>query len=200
MVLIDPTHEDQREEYRKLDPQKRTLEEWVKQGNPQREFFRKCADAAAQGLIAGTAIYKECIGDPDPSYSADAYASYLRSTLTPGYWLAQLSENENVFNASSDQVRAARQSLGEIPLVVLTSAPRPRREPETQAENDVRNLVPVKLHEQIAALSSHGVHRAIADSGHDIQADQPKAVVDAILEVLEDAREPKVQAQPVPSP
>lgn len=40
------------------------------------------------------------------------------------------------------------------------------------------------MHANLARLSSHGVHRVIKQSGHEIQLDQPQAVIDAVDEVL----------------
>jgi hypothetical protein len=47
------------------------------------------------------------------------------------------------------------------------------------------------VHERIAALSSRGVHRAIAGSGHNIQNERPAAVISAVNEVVDQARSPK---------
>lgn len=40
-------------------------------------------------------------------------------------------------------------------------------------------------HEALARMSSRGVHRIVADSGHNIQFDQPQAVLAAIDQVLD---------------
>jgi hypothetical protein len=40
------------------------------------------------------------------------------------------------------------------------------------------------MHADLARLSSRGVHRVIKQSGHEIQLDQPQAVIDAVNEVL----------------
>ena len=44
------------------------------------------------------------------------------------------------------------------------------------------------MHADLARLSSRGVHRIIKQSGHEIQLDQPQAVVDAVDEVLRQLR------------
>jgi pimeloyl-ACP methyl ester carboxylesterase len=36
----------------------------------------------------------------------------------------------------------------------------------------------------VVALSSRGVHRVVAGAGHDIPAEKPQAVIDAVAEVL----------------
>ena len=42
----------------------------------------------------------------------------------------------------------------------------------------------IGMHEALAHLSSHGVHRIIEGTGHEIQLDKPEAVIDAVDEVL----------------
>jgi hypothetical protein len=40
-------------------------------------------------------------------------------------------------------------------------------------------------HENLARLSSRGVHRVIEQSGHSIQLEKPQTVIDAVNEVLQ---------------
>jgi pimeloyl-ACP methyl ester carboxylesterase len=42
--------------------------------------------------------------------------------------------------------------------------------------------------EKLALLSTRGVHRVIAQSGHYVQLDRPESVIEAIEEVLASAR------------
>ncbi len=78
-------------------------------------------------------------------------------------------------------------SLGDMPLVVLT-APNKERADDLPAElNAAFNRVWVELQEELALLSSNSSHILVEDSGHFIQQDQPELVIDAILEVIEQA-------------
>jgi len=43
-------------------------------------------------------------------------------------------------------------------------------------------------HEALAHLSSRGIHRFVKGSGHEIQLDQPQAVIDAVDDVLSQLR------------
>lgn len=183
MVLVDPTHEDQSEGYRALDPKKSSREDWERQREPRFVFFRKCGAAASAGFVAGSEIHKTCV-ESDSLFGEVINAAYLKLQLKPGYWRALLSENESVFGESSDQVRASRKSYGDLPLIVLTRSPAPKKDTETQEDRDARNRLWFTLHDNVAALSTHGVNRVVPDSGHAIQFDQPKSVIDAILEVL----------------
>ena len=184
IVLVDPMHEDQSEIYRALDPAKASPETWAAQRKPDYERLRRCADGAAAGFVAGTPLYLECrIGQPNDLYSDEINAAYAKRKLAPFYWTSQLSETENLYSVSSDQVRASRRNYGAMPLVVLTRAPQPPKSGESQATRDERNQAWMKAHDDIARLSSKGVNRVVADSGHAIQFDQPDAVVSAVLEV-----------------
>jgi pimeloyl-ACP methyl ester carboxylesterase len=185
MVLVDPMHEDQRETYRLLDPKKSTFEEWDKQDQPTMERLAKCEAAAVAGFVAGTEIYSTChIGQPDSLFGPEINVAYEKLKLLPGHWHALRSETENVFRASSDQVRTSNRDLGSLPLIVLTRSPAPKKDTESQTERDRRNQVWVDMHDQIAALSKRGVNRIVPDSSHAIQFDQPQAVIDSILEVV----------------
>ena len=188
MVLVDPSHEDQSEGYRSLDPKKASREEWASQREPRLSYLRKCGVAASDGFVAGTEVYKECVNETDSLFGEAINAAYLKLQLSPGYWQALLSENESVFAASSDQVRASRKSYGDMPLIVLTRSPAPKRESETQEERDSSNRLWLALHDDIAALSTTGLNRVVPDSGHAIQFDQPQSVIEAIAQIVRSAQ------------
>jgi len=46
----------------------------------------------------------------------------------------------------------------------------------------------VAMHEEMTALSTAGELRTVAGAGHNIQSDQPQAVIDAVNEVVAKAR------------
>ena len=75
--------------------------------------------------------------------------------------------------------------LGAMPLVVLwierpwgNSTPAGVRLDKSYSE--IWNT----MHADLARLSSRGVHRVIKNSGHEIQLDQPQAVIDAVGDVI----------------
>jgi hypothetical protein len=71
-----------------------------------------------------------------------------------------------------------------MPLVVLKAAgtyadaPAGVRKPLEAARDATQ--------QRIVATSSRGVLRTVADSSHDIELDQPRAVADAVAQVLKD--------------
>ena len=52
------------------------------------------------------------------------------------------------------------------------------------------------MHREVAALSSRGVHRRVANTSHFIQLDQPEAVIEAIDERGQPSSRPAIEAQP----
>jgi hypothetical protein len=93
-----------------------------------------------------------------------------------------------VFTTSSDEMSEAPQSLGDLPLLILTRAPFPLGQNETQEIRTAKNQLWVDMHDEIAALSSRGENRVVDGAGHYIQIDRPQVVIDAVLEVLETVR------------
>ena len=93
------------------------------------------------------------------------------------------------FNKSVAQVRAANWH-GDIPLIVLT------RGSATFNPNDyaVPSLAPkweqirLKLQQELVRRSSRGRQIIAEKSGHYIQRDQPELVIDAIRQVMEEAK------------
>jgi pimeloyl-ACP methyl ester carboxylesterase len=87
-------------------------------------------------------------------------------------------------STSADQVRAAYRPLGDIPIIVLTHEAFPRGPAETQEQREAKNKLWIDLHDQIASMSTRGKRRTVDNAGHNIQMDQPRPVIDSILEVV----------------
>jgi hypothetical protein len=84
--------------------------------------------------------------------------------------------------------------LGAMPLRVLSIENAwSNGTPAGARFNRTYSKVWTALHQDLARLSSRGVHRIITDSGHQIELDQPQAVIDAVYEVL---REIHIRAKP----
>jgi pimeloyl-ACP methyl ester carboxylesterase len=193
MVLVDPTVEDQAEGYRKLDPKKRTPEQWntdtIEPGLRER---RECIAASIEGIAPGTELFTKCSFPQYPQLSEAVQAATIQFQMQPAFQRAQLSEEANVFRASADQVRAARRSYGAMPLIVLTrsSGPPPKDPltPEQLVHKEARYKLLIELHDEVANLSTRGVNEIVPGAGHAIQLEKPGAVTDAILRVLRQAK------------
>jgi hypothetical protein len=79
-----------------------------------------------------------------------------------------------------------------MPLVVLTAGETgtsPLNPPEVNAELSILLANKQLAHAEDAALSTRGRHRSVPGSAHDIPHDDPQAVVNAIAEVVAQARQ-----------
>jgi pimeloyl-ACP methyl ester carboxylesterase len=184
MVLVDPVSFDQGQRYGKLDPST------TMQNAAFVESIRtQCIPAARKGFVEGSKIFKQCVDQPDPHFSDAFNDAFVANHSTPKYFQAAWSEWANVFSVSSDQVRVAKCSYGDMPLIVLSRAPFPRSPHESQAMRDAKNYLWVELHDDIASLSRRGVNEIVPGSGHYIQFDKPEAVIDAIHHVIWETRQ-----------
>jgi pimeloyl-ACP methyl ester carboxylesterase len=178
MVLVDPSHEDLGNRLWTLDPA------YQAQYAPYIASLQPCLTATAGQLAAGSPLAETCVGAAGPRYSEAINATEAELGRQPARRKAWISEQENIWFASADQLRAAYRDLGDIPLIVLTKAPVGPVAGETQALRDAKNRIWIDLHDAIARMSSRGTRWTIADTGHYIQLDQPGAVDEAILDVL----------------
>ena len=142
-----------------------------------------CALLAAHGPIEPSAPeYGEC-SLPLPGDAPAAFRKVWPTFFTAEHAAAQVSLMSSLYTHRYDSVD--HRSLGAMPLAVLS------------AESTWDNGTPAgahfaqeyekvwrAMHEDLARLSSHGVHRIIKGSGHEIQLDKPEAVVDAVDDVL----------------
>ena len=83
-------------------------------------------------------------------------------------------------------------SGGAIPLAVLTATllSELRADTPTEVQAEVPQFGPVwqRGHDDLAALSKHGVDRRLPVAGHYSQLDKPEVVIDAINEVVDYVR------------
>lgn len=184
MVLVDPSHEEQSSMIWDIDPESKA------QHQSYLESLQECKQTTAD-WADGSDLFKRCIGEPSPRYAPELNAVDMLLARQPARRQAWVSEFENIFIASSQQLRVANGSLGDMPIIVLTKEPAKPSPRETQAMRDAKNQGWITLHSHIAALSPRGSRRTVVPSGHYIQQDQPEAVVAAIREVVLASRVPK---------
>jgi pimeloyl-ACP methyl ester carboxylesterase len=92
------------------------------------------------------------------------------------------------FNANATVVTSA-DSLGNIPLVVLTRSSKwqgPRLVPKEWDELIEQVWQAMQL--ELTQLSARSKHIIAKKAGHNIQAEEPKLVIDAILDVVNESR------------
>lgn len=182
MVLVDPVSENQGPRYFELDPTMRSQN--LAYVNSIRD---ECIPAATHGFKKHPTLQEKCLGGADPRFSDAFNQALLANQTRPAFFQSGVSEWDNVFTVSSDQVRANKGSYGVKPLIVLTRAPFPKSATETQQMRDDKNRLWMTLHDEIAGLSTRGENQVIHGAGHYIQLEQPTVVITAILRVLQDS-------------
>lgn len=188
MVLVDPSHEDDESRAWQIEGEAAKAK-WEQANAKSLEAKRQCVAAAeSHQLVLGSALYKQCMPEPVTHWSDALNRVMLRHSAEASNQRAVLSEEENIDTASADELRAARHSLGAMPMIVLTRSPPPPGPDQTQQQRDALNKLWDSLHDEIAAESTRGVNLTVPYSGHMIQWDQPQVVVDTVLGILLDAR------------
>jgi pimeloyl-ACP methyl ester carboxylesterase len=190
MVLVDP--EPEHEEAR-LEPVSPGFTQKLRHGI---ESDRACLTAVSAGVPArGSKVAADCVDDPDPELPSAVNDHLEAISSRPAYWREDLSEDEEAIGAGSDQVEASKRSYGALPLIVLTSSA-PSDPNRKDPYFDARQKVVIAMHDEMAQLSSRGVNRTIPGATHHIMESVPRAVIDAIDEVVADVRQEQVAAQP----
>lgn len=189
MVLVEPSVEQQADSFRKLDLKHRTVEQWRADTiEPDLKEARECVEAAKGGIAPGTDDFRKCIARPFPQWSEAVNNAFVKNELKVEDQQASLSENESVFDISSDQVIASRHSCGDMPLIVLTRgqwAPaKSTATPEELASREARIKLWTTMHDDVAKLSTRGSNEIVEGAGHMIPFDKPQAVIDAINKVV----------------
>jgi pimeloyl-ACP methyl ester carboxylesterase len=180
MVFVDPSHEDLTKRAWQISP------ELAESNARYNAFLQTCLDAKPEDFVPGSPLKENCATPPFAErLSPEIRALEDARDLTYDCRQAWISEQLNVWTKSAEQLRAAYRSLGDLPLVVLTHEPLPRRKNQTQEIADAQNKVRMDLHTEISRMSTRGVIRVVKDSEHHFQLDQPQEVTAAILEVLD---------------
>lgn len=142
-----------------------------------------CALLAARGPFEPSSPqFKDC----SPALPSDTPAAFRKvwPQFFTAYYLAdKVSLMSSAYTHRYDSVD--HHHLGAMPLVVLS--PEDSWNDGTPASarfSHAYSKVWIRMHEALARLSTRGVHHYIKGSGHEIQLDNPQAVIDAVDEVL----------------
>lgn len=197
MVLVDPSVPDQARRFRQATPAM-AAKMGPSDQQPMVLSLRKCAAAIRAGRARAGADPDHCLTPPPfpPEYPPALRAALARlsARATPPF-IASLFDTmasyAAAFDADGAAIVSSHRNYGSMPLIVLTAGETRLPPDATQA---VKDEVPARqadwrrAHDDYAALSTRGVHRIVAGSGHIIPWDKPQAVIDAVNEVVDAAR------------
>lgn len=143
----------------------------------------KCALLAAHGpLDPSSPDYPRCSLGPLPADTPAALRKVWPSFFTADYAMARVSLLTSLFTHRYDSADHLR--LGNTPLVVLSAdVGAGWTGPQGVFWRNYRKQW-FAMHRALAQLSARGVHRIVEGSGHDIELDNPQAVITAVDEVL----------------
>jgi pimeloyl-ACP methyl ester carboxylesterase len=181
LVIVDSEHEDEPARGNRVTGGKFSMllaqEKAIDEG---------CYRAVRKGMKEGSESYVQCVGDSAELYGPVLWPVVRSARQDLKRQTAVHAEYLQYHTKSAAQLRAARKPFGDLPLVYLTrgvslyaTSGQPRSELDKAFEAEV-----LKTHEEVVALSSRGVHRVVAGAGHNIPAEKPQAVIDAVAEVL----------------
>jgi pimeloyl-ACP methyl ester carboxylesterase len=183
LVLVEAGHEDESGRIDAASQGKvKQMQAMAAQG------IAHCAQAAHKGLVPGTGDFAECTGGTPNEYPRALAAARLAMIMRPVFW-DYLTASEQSGDASDAELRAARRSFGDLPLVVLARGVSPYAIPgkPQSALNKAVEAENLAIQKEMAALSTRSSLHVVAGAGHIIQADKPRAVVDAVNEALDRA-------------
>jgi len=149
----------------------------------------RCLAAAEKGqLAAPTPAQANCVWTPLDEVPPAVNAAYARLTARPEYQRAVLSEFVAMQGVGSAQVAMSRRPWGALPLLVLTAEDTGKD--TGHSPRQVARAIEIwrDLHDEQAALSDCGVNRIVRDSGHMVPLEKPQAVIEAVREVVYQAR------------
>lgn len=182
LVLVEAQHEDEIERLNRASGGKlKAMNEMLDAG------ALACVAAAEKGFVPGSELWGNCVGPFPADAGRELGAAQIAERVSPRFWHAAQSENSG-FAVGDAELRAARKPFGDLPLIVLTRGVSPYAVPgrPQSAANKATEMENLKIHKEMAALSTRGKHRVVPGAAHIIQADRPEAVVQAVNEVLGD--------------
>lgn len=193
LVLVEPSFAEQD---RDEDASQRAKDEVAFKSSTSQ--FRRCAALARSGRLASE-THEECFAFA-PSRTPEERSFLAYQMTRPDRYEAMASEAESQHStdgksdANSREERAAQRSFGNMPLIVMTAAEAvdPKASESDRAASSRLWLSWKAGHDRLAARSKRGRSVVIPGTGHFIQLEQPRAVIDAIKEVVVAARHGQV--------
>lgn len=177
MVLVEPSVEHQDRRFAGMfGPRAASLD-------ALRNRAAACEQAALKkALPSEEPELQACVGKPREDQPAAVNAARRTEGMRASTWRTQVSELDNLWGRTSEQVSLGPQSYGDMPLIVLTAGKAYDEAPEP-ARSAVKNLWS-ELHAEIAARSTRGEARLVPSATHMMILDAPQAVIQAVDDVV----------------
>ena len=193
ILLIDPSSPFQYRRFRAAAPDAGTVVEDA--DLEELATLENCVTAAkGRTFRANSAAWHDCVDTPPPDYPLDLRAAILRMerNVSAARTLVSLMSN---FERSSAQLDAAKRSLGNMPLLVLTAGM--GIVPPLENGSDGRIEAEwARMHQELSALSTAGQQRLVPGAGHFIHVERPELVVEALGRLIATSREAAKSAAP----
>ncbi|MBI1198480.1 MAG: alpha/beta fold hydrolase [Phenylobacterium sp.] len=172
LILLDPTVEH------RAEPSADGLD-------GQRQRARRCQAVAEAVAPQGDPRWKGCIPD---NLTAQAF-QFARQ---PGAWLDQLSELDNLFGRTSEEVARARPAIAAIPAYVITASDTAAASYQPDMPRSMWEL----QHQMLAGSFRTGWQQTVLSS-HLIIIDRPEVVAAAVEQMVAASREKRLP-EPLP--
>jgi pimeloyl-ACP methyl ester carboxylesterase len=191
MVLVDPSVPDQQRVIAEGSPVLASL--FNRLYSATVSSLRSCGEKLQSGAqTLGDKAMADCLDSQETAYSPELQANVRRMEADPARFLTESSTMEQ-FGADSRLIVNPHRNYGAMPLIVLTALrvqalPADASPEETAAYADFQSTTWRKAHDDLAALSTRGQNRLVPDSSHYIHVIKPQLVIDAIDEVVAEAR------------
>lgn len=168
MVLVDPSVAYQDQRFADFGPGAGSVA-------PLRDRAATCA-----AVLEGSLGLADAAGRDRCTQSAP----HGPGTVGPlAFWRAEVAELDTLWGLTSAETPTGAETLGALPLVVLTAGGTKPSEPQTPAA-----MRWTYLHQEVAQRSTIGVQRAVEGASHLIMIDRPDAVIAAVREVIAEGR------------
>ena len=199
IALVDPSFPDQLTPLAKAAPAQAAY--MLTLANPLGTLLRKCSAAVKAGTLTKQGADPDHCFHPQwpPNYPPEMKAALDNgvATATPETiakaWDTMLFYSSPDFLATNSKLAVnPKRNYGDLPLIVLT---RTDFDPPLDYPANARAEIPAeeaawnKGHDELAALSTRGINARVPGTGHYIHDGKPQVVIDAIIEVVREARE-----------
>jgi pimeloyl-ACP methyl ester carboxylesterase len=163
LVLVDAAHEQQWERF---------APEWAAGLKAQVPMLRGLAEMARAGKVPESVVK----AGRSMTHSPEWRQAYMAALRTPKPYLGRAAENEGAFESAR---QVPKESLGALPLVVLTA----RRSFDAFAGSGLdiepANRVWLQMQRELAGLSSNAI-QLFSERDHALYDSDPEAVVGAV--------------------